>query len=199
MWNFIWKDNSIWSWIINFVLAFILIKFLVYPGLGLLLGTQAPIVAVVSGSMEHDSNIDDWWNKASCCDNSCNDKIIQSSIYKKVNLTLSDFKEFSFKNGFNKGDIMFLIGPKNIQIGDTIVYSAGIKHDPIIHRVVGIKIENNKKFFMTKGDHNCGIAEFEKSIPEDKVIGKAVFRVPWLGWVKIIFVNIVGFFFNLVR
>ena len=53
VWHFLWKDNSVWSWIINIVLAFVIIKFLIYPGLGLLLGTNYPIVAVVSGSMDH--------------------------------------------------------------------------------------------------------------------------------------------------
>ena len=199
IWNFIWHDNSIWSWLVNFVLAFLIIKFIVYPGLGFLLGTQAPIVAVVSGSMEHQNSFNDWWFKESCCDESCSLSAIQSVFYQKLNISFDQFKEFSFKNGFNKGDIMFLVGPKKVKIGDVIVYSAGIKHDPIIHRVVDIKIKDNKRFFTTKGDRNCGIADFETDINEDKVIGKAVFRVPWLGWVKIIFVEVVNFFVQLVR
>ena len=52
-WHFIWDDDSIWSWIINVILAFVIIKFLVYPGLGFIMQTSYPIVAVVSGSMEH--------------------------------------------------------------------------------------------------------------------------------------------------
>ena len=53
IWYFIWEDNSFWSWIVNIILAFVLIKFIVYPGLGFLLGTGFPIVAVISGSMDH--------------------------------------------------------------------------------------------------------------------------------------------------
>ena len=52
-WHFIWEDDSIWSWLVNIILAFVLIKFIVYPSLGFLLNTTHPIVAVVSGSMEH--------------------------------------------------------------------------------------------------------------------------------------------------
>ena len=52
LWHFIWEDNSVWSWIANIVLAFILIKFIVYPSLGFVLGTTHPVVAVVSESME---------------------------------------------------------------------------------------------------------------------------------------------------
>ena len=54
IWYFIW-DDSIWSWIVNIILAFVLIKFVVYPGLGFLLNTSHPVVAVVSSSMEHRS------------------------------------------------------------------------------------------------------------------------------------------------
>ena len=59
IWYFIWEDNSIWSWIVNIILAFVLIKFIVYPGLGLILSTSHPVVAVVSESMEHNGNFDD--------------------------------------------------------------------------------------------------------------------------------------------
>jgi len=52
-WWFIWESDSIWSWIVNIILAFVIIKFLVYPGLGFAMQTSHPIVAVVSGSMEH--------------------------------------------------------------------------------------------------------------------------------------------------
>ncbi|MBW2993462.1 hypothetical protein KY317_02720, partial [Candidatus Woesearchaeota archaeon] len=54
-WDFIWNSNSVWSWIVNIILAFVIIKFLLYPGLGLVTGTSHPIVAVVSNSMEHDN------------------------------------------------------------------------------------------------------------------------------------------------
>ena len=57
VWYFIWEEDSIWSWLVNIILAFVLIKYVVYPGLGFLLGTSHPIVAVVSGSMEHDGSL----------------------------------------------------------------------------------------------------------------------------------------------
>ena len=56
IWYFIWEDDSVLSWIVNIILAFVLIKFIVYPGLGLVFGTDFPVVAVVSGSMEHEGN-----------------------------------------------------------------------------------------------------------------------------------------------
>lgn len=191
LWHFLWEQDSLASWIANVVIAFVVIKFLVYPGLGLILGTPAPIVAVVSGSMEHDDRFVDWWNAPSCCDKACSSQIIQKELYDKLQISDVIFRGFPFVNGFNKGDIMILYSPKNVKFGDVIVYGVSHRPDPIIHRVVNIE---NDDTYTTKGDHNCGIAQFETKVPRDRVIGKAVWRVPWLGWVKIAFVGLINLF-----
>ena len=63
IWHFIWKDDSLLSWIINILLAFLIVKFLIYPGLGFALGTTYPVVAVVSSSMHHDGDFDQWYEE----------------------------------------------------------------------------------------------------------------------------------------
>jgi hypothetical protein len=188
IWYFIWEDDSWASWFVNVVLAFVLIKFIVYPGLGLLLSTSHPIVAVVSGSMEHDGSFDDWWSSSAYCGQySCS----QGQLYAKLNITKDEFRGFSLHNGFNKGDIMILYRskPANVDIGDVIVYMAD-RPDPIIHRVIMKKIGPSGYIYMTKGDHNPGSFDFEAYIPEDTYIGKAVVRVPLLGYIKIGFVRL---------
>jgi len=181
-WYFIWEDNSIWSWIANVVIAFILIKFIVYPGLGLLLTTSHPVVAVVSESMEHNMKFDGWWEK-------------NKDWYMENGINKEDFNTFSFKNGFNKGDIMFLVGKdaENVEIGDTIVFRSSRK-DPIIHRVVK-KFDDNGIYFQTKGDNNEDSIKNDKldetNLGEDVIIGKAAFRIPLLGYIKIWFVEII--------
>jgi|TARA_B100001971_G_C18064936_1_gene469950 signal peptidase I len=186
IWHFIWEDNSIWSWIVNIILAFVLIKFIVYPGLGFLFATTHPVVAVVSSSMEHNNmGFDEWWDAN-------NGWYIENGIDKEY------FETFSLKNGFNKGDIMVLIGrdAENIDVGDTIVFN-GDRKDPIIHRVVK-KMQNDEEVrFQTKGDNNHDSIKNgkldETSIREDLIIGKAVLRVPLLGYIKIWFVDILEF------
>ena len=101
--------------------------------------------------------------------------------------------EFSFKHGFNKGDIMILWRPTNIEIGDVLVFRANHRFDPIIHRVVDVKQAGNTKTYVTKGDHNCGSAQFERAVSQNQQIGKALFRVPLLGWIKIGFVELLKF------
>jgi signal peptidase I len=187
-WYFIWESDSYWSLLANVILAIILVKFIVYPGLGLLFGTGYPVVAVVSGSMEHDGSFDEWWSSAAACDGQrCN----QSQWYALHDISKEEFEEYSFKNGFNKGDIMVLYGiePKNIKTGDVIVFVSQENGDPIIHRVITIS-SDGKYVYMTKGDHNNDSGSIDKNIPEDAIIGKAVFRIPVLGWIKIIAVEL---------
>lgn len=181
-WWFIWEDTSIWSWFANIILAFVIIKFLVYPALGFALGTSHPIVAVVSGSMEHDLNFDQWWVTPA---NGCKDPLGSYSVY---GITKDEFKAFDFANGFNKGDLMILTRPKNIEIGNVVVFTTASLSDPVIHRV--ILLANTT--VTTRGDHNCGSAPFETDISQDRLIGKASLRVPLLGWIKIGFVNLLN-------
>jgi len=189
VWHFLWEDDSIWSWLANLVIAFVVIKYLVYPFLGLLMGTSFPIVAVVSGSMEHDGSFDDWWESVCRKDITEGIDITQGDIYSSYNITKEKFKSFSFKNGFNKGDLMVLISAKKADLGDIIVFMGGTRADPIIHRAVNV--EDLPKVFKTKGDHNCVSAPFESAVPDNKVVGKAVLRIPFLGWVKLAFVGLI--------
>ena len=185
IWKFIWEDDSIWSWVVNIILAFVLIKFIVYPGLGFVLSTSHPVVAVVSESMEHNGNFDDWWQNS-------------NKWYAGNEIIKEDFVEFPMKNGFNKGDIMVLKGkePQDIKIGDIIVFWSQ-KGDPIIHRVVKKWQEGSAYYFQTKGDNYKtnsvsikNAALDETRISQDQIIGNAIARIPLLGYIKIWFVEL---------
>ena len=200
VWYFVWYDNSIWSWIFDILLAFVIIKFMVYPLLGFFLGTQFPVVAVVSGSMDHDLNpsgeicgkyplnyagtFNNFWNTC-------------GGWYDNKGITRDQFLEFDFKNGFSKGDIIILKGkdPQAINTGDVIVFKPGAFGEPVIHRVVGKTVENDHAFFQTKGDHNkdtiYNAPVNEGRISETRILGKAWFKIPWLGYLKIGFVNLI--------
>jgi len=198
IWHFVWEDNSIWSWIVNIVLAFILIKYIVYPGLGLALGTTYPIVAVVSSSMEHNNlNFDNWWQNS-------------EEYYSNIGIIKDSFEKFPLKNGFNKGDIIILwrANPNNIKIGDVIVFISARtnpKPDPIIHRVIIIEEKDGNIIYQTKGDNYVtnlrqinGCFQdgciYESDIQQSQILGKALFKVPWLGYIKIWFVDLLNLF-----
>lgn len=102
----------------------------------------------------------------------------------------------SMEPKLHRGDLLFLKGKdaeniKNGTIegkeGDIIVFDArGLwvtaPSDPIVHRVVDKKYDNGW-FFLTKGDANTSPdAEW---VPENRILGVVVGRIPYIGWVKI--------------
>ena len=180
IWKFLWNDDSIWSWIINAVVAFVLIKFIVYPGLGFALHTNHPVVAVISNSMQHETDFDTWWNS-------------MEQTYEKFGITKEEFLSFRMSNGFNKGDIIILKGkkPQDIEVGDVLVFQ-GTVPEPIIHRVVKKWEEEDTHYFSTKGDRNAGQREEEKEISESRTIGTGLIRIPYAGYVKILFTDAVN-------
>lgn len=186
-WYFIWHDDSILSWVANVILAFVLIKYILYPLVGLIFGTHFPVVAVISESMQHDGSFNNWW-------------ATQENYYQNIGITKDDFLDFSLKNGFNKGDIMVLYGtkPKDIKVGNVIVFKSSRPY-PIIHRVIKIRDEGSDGInitFETKGDHNTqqiiipGLDE--TNVSEKYYVGRAIARIPYVGYVKIWFANLAG-------
>jgi hypothetical protein len=208
IWYFIWREDSWSSWVVNVVLAIIIVKFLIYPGLGLLLGTNFPVVAVVSCSMQHHEG--NCWPDAYMKSAGSLEDLKRSMAKPKVlcgltsekpeqsldyweacgewyddrYITQEDFKQFPQNKGFNIGDIFVLQKPKEIVVGDIIIYDNGFSIAPIIHRVVSIKEEEGRKFYKTKGDYNERSYAFEESIGEERIHGKVLLKVPYLGWVK---------------
>ena len=160
------------------MLAFILLIF--FPVLKLITGTALPLAIVESCSMYHDgnliSNFNEWWEE-------------HDSKYSSEQIIKSQFQEFIFKNGFNKGDILFIIKakPEKLKVGDVIIFNANYRN-PIIHRVITIENQNGEYTFSTIGDNNNGQLSIEKNIKEDQLVGKAVFKLaPYLGWIKLAF------------
>ena len=161
-----------------------MIKFAFFPLLSLVSGTPLPLAIVESCSMYHQgdifSNFNAWWGR-------------HYVKYTSLNMTESEFMNFPFHNGFDKGDILFITGvsPQNVKIGDVIIFNVNGESSPIIHRVINITVQNGTYVFSTEGDNNNGQLSFEKYIigsgSGNQVIGKAAFKVaPFIGWIKLI-------------
>jgi signal peptidase I len=175
-WNFL-KEDTWQSWIVSLVLLILIVKFIFFPIMSFVTGTSLPLVIVESCSMYHGQNFDDWWSS-------------NGVWYQYNNITKEQFREFSFSNGLNKGDIIFVLGKKDVpKIGEVTIFAAGSKY-PLIHRVV-----NGGSVFGTKGDHNLDQLKKnnnaagldETAISEDAIMGVARYKVaPYLGWIKLI-------------
>jgi len=168
-WNFL-KEDTWQSWLVSLILIIIFIKFILFPTLSLITATPLPLVVVESCSMYHDSPFDEWWDK-------------NSAWYESKDIVKTDFEKFPFKNGLNKGDIIFVWGRADYNLGNIIIFNANTRH-PIIHRLVTLDP------LSTKGDNgktNIDQSSFEKNIPKQAVLGKSVFKIPAIGWLKLIF------------
>ena len=168
-WAFLKKDS--WtSLVVILLIAFILIKFVFFPILSMATGTSLPIVIVESCSMYHHEK--------------GFEKTFQSNVYSDYGISIEDTIKWPFKGGLNKGDIIFVVGVKNPEVGDIIIFNGGASY-PLIHRVI-----KEDEPYSAKGDNyktNSGQLASEKQIQQDQIIGKAVFRIPFLGWSKLIF------------
>jgi len=188
-WFLLWKDNSLKGWIFSLVFLFIFIKLIFFPFLNLVTGTSLPLAIVESCSMYHEGNFfssfNNWWTG-------------HETKYENINITQEEFSDFSFRRGFSKGDILFIVkaNPDKLELGDIILFNSGTSSTPVIHRIIKIKEEDGERIFSTMGDNNNQMLTSgnnpakidEREIKESQLVGKAVFRItPFLGWAKLIF------------
>jgi signal peptidase I len=208
-WNWVWNSDSILSWIVAMILIYAFIKLIFFPGLSLIFGTALPIAGVESSSMDHQMikvsddqyylcgkffsksekeriNFEEYWGRC-------------GSWYSSRNISKEEFSEFSMSNGFKKGDVVIVWGRFTPKVGDIIIFQqkSSTAPNPIIHRIV--KIENG--ILQTKGDHNGEqltasnnpYRTDETNISEDEIVGKAILKVPYLGYPKIWLTDFVKF------
>lgn len=161
------KLNTGWTGAFFYCFLGIIVAFMVHQVSGLALGTGLPIVTVSSQSMVPTLNV---------------------------------------------GDIVIIKGTETYRTDDIIVFK-GWERDPIIHRVVAVaegnevtKLEGwneltdqfvaqmaygRGKIYITKGDNNprCDQCFNRLPVQENEVYGKAVAKIPYLGWVKILVID----------
>ncbi len=199
-WRWIWDSDSILSWIVALVVIFVIVKFIFFPSLSLIMGNSLPLAGVESSSMDHNIVPDDYgrlnlcgilYDKKESIDfNKYWDRC--GSWYKEKNITKEEFSKFDLSNGFRKGDIIIVWGRFTPKIGDIIIFKPNQDSSaprPIIHRIVSI----DNGIIQTKGDHNEKqlVASNniyntdETTIKKEQIIGKAVFKIPYLGYIKI--------------
>lgn len=156
---------------VGYVILGIVAAYLLNFGLGLVLGTDLPIVAVVSDSMTHDSTI-----------------TVRHYEYLEENFgyTREEIDSWPISGGFLRGDALVVVGVKteDLKPGDVIVYSIEGQRTPVVHRIV--KIDGKK--IITKGDRNPSTDPWEPS----RIHGKVVAVVPFLGWPKVLLTMVLG-------
>ena len=86
----------------------------------------------------------------------------------------------------NVGDLIVVQGipSAEVQVTDIIVFhQPGSPSTLIVHRVIGIQIEEGEIFFSTKGDHNFVADPWQ--IPGSSLVGKVIANYANIGWIFI--------------
>jgi signal peptidase len=92
----------------------------------------------------------------------------------------------SMQPQYEVGDIVIVdsVQEQNLLVGDIIQYIDYDNTTRIIHRLVDIYEEEGTTYYVTKGDAN-DIPDFQP-ITKQRILGKAIFTIPKLGWVQIL-------------
>lgn len=162
----IWQNEYVKTAIMIIVIVAVVFGF--WYGSQLILNTEYPALAVASGSM-------------------C-----------KVQHMHCDGWSHPFSHTLHVGDLIIVKGVDGADInaapepyGDIIVFRQP-NGELIVHRAIDGKVEGEKWSFQTKGDGN-DIPDSAWT-PEDRVIGKVVMRVPWIGHLALFMHNSTGIF-----
>lgn len=193
---------------------------LFYFILGLLLNTTAPLVVVVSGSMEPTLYRGDVLIVQGIPAKDLKAQTLELSYPTLQGIRLTDISQticedmkgnindceyfkrlYALKllnlNDFVTKKIVFADGKEFLldKEGDIIVYQLIEKNIPVIHRIVLKLKAQDGYYFLTKGDsiknpvidQDSALSHYP--LHEKMVVGKAIFRIPLIGYIKLLLVD----------
>jgi signal peptidase I len=197
-----------------YVVSALIFAFLIYVALGLILNTSAPMVIVSSSSMVPEMYRGDiivlYGDKNIKAREIDFNGFIRGKMYYEYGKTFPEPEEFI--DPFTGRTLIKLSEAKEIQIGkervpitkngDIIVYFSSHAGKDIIHRAITKINARDGVFFITKGDANPLIDQdcievknyygekvysciSKYAVPLEGIKGKAVFKIPLLGCVKL--------------
>ena len=146
--------------ILEIIIAFV-VAWMFYQSLAAVTGTGMPIVSVVSDSMLHSDSFDSWWQS-------------KGQYYSSKGVQRETFTSFAAPGGLECGDILFVVGDPDPDIGDIVIYSKPGFGYTIVHRIV----EKTAGGYVTKGDNND---VQDAPILSQQVQGRMAFVMPLLG------------------
>lgn len=95
------------------------------------------------------------------------------------------FKELTVLSGsmepaIKTGSVIFIRAQADYKIGDIITFALGDVKTSTTHRIKEMQVNSGVPYYITKGDANNG--PDQELVPRDKVMGKVLFSVPFLGY-----------------
>jgi len=168
--NQMWQRSSFLVRAMIIFLIFVAGILIIFLNLPLIFRGYLTLTVVESSSMSHQIDFNEYWTA-------------YGNWYEENNISKQQFSEFPLKNGFNKGDVIIVWKTSELKIGDIITFKKAFdSKKPIIHRIVSI---DKQGIIQTKGDNTRNQSKSETNITQNQIIGKAILKIPLLGWPKI--------------
>lgn len=106
-------------------------------------------------------------------------------------------KSGSMEPAIHTGSIVVIKPQAGYGIGDIVTFGDAAKGAmPTTHRITDVRVESGSYFFKTKGDANDTADSGE--VPQSAIVGKALFSVPYAGFVIDAARKPIGFFFLII-
>jgi len=107
------------------------------------------------------------------------------------------FKSGSMEPAIKTGSVIVIKPGAEYKVGDIITFGKDDKKNiPTSHRINAVRMVQGKMLYTTKGDANN--APDTKEIAQNEIIGKVVFKMPYLGYVLDMAKKPIGFFLLIV-
>jgi signal peptidase I len=170
--------------------------------IGLFTGASKPVTIVVTGSMTPNVNIGDLLIIGAPKNIETTDVYIDENISGK---SIRDYLTPVFVNG---NAVQISVGEQIYDLNinaDVVVYYSPVVDRDLVHRAVLRIHANDGIFYLTKGDNketnfmldeDCEFVYgqymikdaclYKTAIPESEIQGKMLFRIPYIGYVKVI-------------
>jgi signal peptidase len=106
---------------------------------------------------------------------------IVSVLPVKGNISFKLVESASMEPNIKMGSIVLIKPAQDYKISEVITFENPVKKgETITHRIYDIKVNEGIPIYITKGDANN--APDRSEVSKEKVIGKVLFSVPYLGY-----------------
>ena len=163
----LWKNEYFQTAIMIILIVIVVLGF--WFGSRIILNTDYPMLAVASGSMSLPQGVpDDGWSRPFARTLHTGDLILVEGV------NVSDIYAAPYPNG------------------TIIVFHQLYGDELIVHRAIEKRTIDDKVYYVTKGDGNA--SPDPGPIPAENVIGKVIFRIPWVGHLALFMRNSSGIY-----
>ncbi len=103
-----------------------------------------------------------------------------SVIKNPFGVKLLSVQSGSMEPSIKTGSVVIVKNQDTYGLGDIITFTDNPQNDSTTHRIIKSEVKDGKEIYTTKGDANQG--DDRLTTTSEKILGKVIFDVPYLGY-----------------